>query len=156
MSRIWTLEELCHALSHCRREGGPASISGISFDSREVRSGDLFAALPGVQSEGLDYLEQALSRGAVAVLAPSTATLPRDLPALLCDYPAESAGQVAHLLAGNPSRDWPLLAVTGTNGKSSSVFLVFTFPDRVGSTADASITPLNGGFARIISNPFLA
>ncbi|MDP6418663.1 MAG: UDP-N-acetylmuramoyl-L-alanyl-D-glutamate--2,6-diaminopimelate ligase [Candidatus Krumholzibacteria bacterium] len=124
MSRIWTLEELCHALSHCRREGGPASISGISFDSREVRSGDLFAALPGVQSEGLDYLEQALSRGAVAVLAPSTATLPRDLPALLCDYPAESAGQVAHLLAGNPSRDWPLLAVTGTNGKSSSVFLL--------------------------------
>lgn len=95
------------------------SIAGLTADSRAVKPGYLFAALQGVTAHGRDYVDQAIERGAAAVLSAG------DLGA---------APSVAHVAAGNPRRAFALaasrfyparpqtiVAVTGTNGKSSTV-----------------------------------
>ncbi len=95
-------------------------ISGLTADSRQVAAGYLFAALPGSQADGRDFIPQALEKGAAAVLAPKGTTLPAGAPA------------VALIIDDNPRRRLALLAarfyqrqpatavaVTGTNGKTS-------------------------------------
>jgi UDP-N-acetylmuramoyl-L-alanyl-D-glutamate--2,6-diaminopimelate ligase len=119
----WTLEKLQAALPGSERRGD-ADIARLQIDSREIAPGDLFAALPGLNHEGLDFLPQALEAGAVAVLASKGKTIPPKLPALICEDPRRDAGRVAHLLAGDPTRDWPLIGITGTNGKTTSAYLL--------------------------------
>jgi UDP-N-acetylmuramoyl-L-alanyl-D-glutamate--2,6-diaminopimelate ligase len=93
-------------------------IAGLTQDSRQVRDGWLFAALPGSKADGRNYIHEAVARGAVAVLAAEGAA-------------SESA---ANVISDNPRRDFSLMAakfypaqprtiaaVTGTNGKTSTV-----------------------------------
>ena len=64
------LGELLAAVPECRVRGGrDAEIAGLSLDSRTVREGFLFAALPGARRDGCDFVEDAVRRGAAAVLA---------------------------------------------------------------------------------------
>ncbi|MBC8366565.1 UDP-N-acetylmuramoyl-L-alanyl-D-glutamate--2,6-diaminopimelate ligase [bacterium] len=119
----WTLEKLQQALPGSRRQGD-AEIAHLQIDSREIASGDLFAALPGLKFEGLDFLPQALKAGAVAVLVAEGQTLPPELPALFCEDVRRDAGRIAHLLAGDPTLEWPLVGITGTNGKTTSAYLL--------------------------------
>jgi len=119
----WTLSRLAEALPACELLG-EAKLRRLQIDSRLVEPGDLFAALPGLRNHGLEFLPQALAAGAVAVLAPAGSELAADLPAIFCEDATLAAGRAAHLLAGNPTKDWPLLAVTGTNGKSTSAALL--------------------------------
>jgi len=93
-------------------------IGGLTADSRKVRPGDLFAALPGTRADGRDFIADAVSRGASAVLAlrgtalgESTATLITD------DNPRRRFAQAAaQFFAPQPKT---VVAVTGTNGKTS-------------------------------------
>ncbi len=119
----WTLAKLEAALPGCRRRG-EASLRRLQIDSREVGEGDLFAALPGLKADGLDFLDQARAAGAAAVLAPKGAEIPDEFPALFSDSARRDAGRAAHLLAGDPTTGWPLLGVTGTNGKTTSAYLL--------------------------------
>ena len=73
---------------------------------------------------GLDFLPHVIKAGASAVLAPEGADIPMELPVLFSDNVSRDAGIAAHLLAGNPTSDWPLLAVTGTNGKTTGAYLL--------------------------------
>lgn len=97
---------------------GRRTVAGLTADSRQVRPGYVFAALRGVASDGQDFIAQAIDRGAVAVVS---------------DRPAET-GQVALILTDNPRlalaraaaryhglQPDHMVAVTGTNGKSSTV-----------------------------------
>jgi len=93
-------------------------VSGITADSRAVRAGYVFAALQGVQVDGRDYISSAIANGAVAVLG-------RDLPAALpvvtidVDEPRLALAQTSARL--HPEQPEIMVAVTGTNGKSSTV-----------------------------------
>ena len=101
------------------------TVTGVTHDSRAVRPGDLFAALPGAHAHGAAYAEQAGSLGAVAVLTdPAGAEMVGDLPVLLADDPREALGSVAAEIYGHPARDLLLMGVTGTNGKSTTVHLL--------------------------------
>ena len=72
------------------------TVTGVTHDSRAVRPGDLFAALPGAHAHGAAYAEQAASLGAVAVLTdPAGSEMVGDLPVLLADDPREALGSVA-------------------------------------------------------------
>lgn len=99
-------------------------ITGLTSDSRAVRPGYLFAALPGVNDDGTRYIADALTKGAVAVLAP--------LPSAANSNTAPYAKRVHMLMDANPRRRFAMLAaqffanqppvsvaVTGTNGKTS-------------------------------------
>ncbi len=97
-------------------------VRGITADSRAVQPGYLFVALPGAKADGRRFIAEAVARGAVAVLAPEGTVWPPGVPPrpLFCTAsPREKLAQFAVELAGRlPER---LAAVTGTNGKTSTV-----------------------------------
>ena len=97
--------------------------TGVADDSRQVRPGDLFLAYPGDLSDGRRYIADALARGAVGVLWqpgggfvwPAEFTLPNCPVEVLRPL----AGPLAHSVYGHPSEALSLIAITGTNGKTS-------------------------------------
>ncbi|CAG4928578.1 unnamed protein product [Acidocella sp. C78] len=99
-----------------------AAFSGITADSRAVREGMIFAALPGARADGRDFIAEAVSRGAAAVLAPAGTRWPPGVPPrpLIEDAePRRRLAEIAATLAGPPPET--ILGVTGTNGKTSTV-----------------------------------
>jgi UDP-N-acetylmuramoyl-L-alanyl-D-glutamate--2,6-diaminopimelate ligase len=97
-------------------------VAGITADSRQVVPGDLFAALPGSRVDGRAFIADAVERGAVAVLAPQGTEWPPGVPPrplLLDPEPRRRLAQMAAALAGPQPET--VVAVTGTNGKTSTV-----------------------------------
>ncbi len=98
------------------------AITGITADSRQVRSGNLFVAVAGTSADGAGYIADAVARGAVAVLAQDDVTWPDDVverPFLHCQEPRRALALMAAAHAGAAPEK--IVAVTGTNGKTSTV-----------------------------------
>ena len=98
-------------------------ISGLTLDSRRVRAGDAFFALPGVQADGAHFAAAAVAAGAGAVfgapgLESATATL------IDVAEPRLALAQAAGCFHAHPSRSMRVVAVTGTNGKTTTTYLV--------------------------------
>jgi UDP-N-acetylmuramoyl-L-alanyl-D-glutamate--2,6-diaminopimelate ligase len=109
-------------------------IRGISYDSRRVEAGDLFFALRGGSSDGHDFLAAAFERGAVAAIVES---VPTDLD--FADRPVVAVRDSRRALApistqffGHPASELTLIGVTGTNGKTSTTYLVESILQRAG------------------------
>ena len=103
-------------------------ITGIETDSRRVTAGDAFLAVKGVGSHGLSHVEQALARGASAVVwepAPGIAE-PEDLavPQVAVAGLAKQVGVIAARFQGEPAKQLFTVGVTGTDGKTSTAYLV--------------------------------
>ncbi len=104
-------------------------LSGLSQDSRTLQRGDLYLAVPGASTHGLNYLEAARNKGAAAILAEPDAHWPPEriraqaaqLPIPLLSYPGlrQQLAQLAQRYYGDPNQDMQLTGVTGTNGKTS-------------------------------------
>lgn len=95
----------------------------LCLDSRQVRPGDVFFACPGIAADGRAYMAAAIAAGAAAlvVAAGGDQPVPDQVPVLIVpDLPA-SLGEIAHLWYGRPSDALTVIAVTGTNGKTSTV-----------------------------------
>jgi UDP-N-acetylmuramoyl-L-alanyl-D-glutamate--2,6-diaminopimelate ligase len=110
---------------------GDVAVTGCTLDSRDVRPGDLYAALPGARAHGADFAAQARAAGAAALLtdddgAARCARWAADagVPVLVADDPRAVLGQVARWVYGAPSDDLLMLGVTGTNGKTTTAFLL--------------------------------
>jgi UDP-N-acetylmuramoyl-L-alanyl-D-glutamate--2,6-diaminopimelate ligase len=100
-------------------------VTGCTHDSRAVRPGDLYAALPGAHAHGVDFAAQARELGAVAVLTDAAgAARVEGLPALVTDAPRSVLGAIASWVHGDPSAALMVLGVTGTNGKTTTAFLL--------------------------------
>ncbi|WP_420433538.1 UDP-N-acetylmuramoyl-L-alanyl-D-glutamate--2,6-diaminopimelate ligase [Hyphobacterium sp.] len=99
--------------------GGPdVEIAGLTLDSRAVKPGFLFAALPGLTVDGRDYIPQAIAAGAVAVLTEAGVTV----DGALAIHDADPVHRFAEIAARfYPCQPGVIAAVTGTNGKSSTV-----------------------------------
>jgi UDP-N-acetylmuramoyl-L-alanyl-D-glutamate--2,6-diaminopimelate ligase len=95
--------------------------TGVADDSRQVRPGDLFLAYPGDLADGRRYIADALTRGAVAVFWQPGGEFvwTHDVPNLLVDALRPLAGPLAHAVHGHPSETLSLIAITGTNGKTT-------------------------------------
>jgi UDP-N-acetylmuramoyl-L-alanyl-D-glutamate--2,6-diaminopimelate ligase len=105
----------------------PGAVSGITLDSREVQSGDLYAALPGDRDHGARYAGAAARAGAVAVLTdPAGRDLAAScgLPLFVVPDPRSRLGEVASWVYGNPSAGLRLIGVTGTSGKTTTTYLI--------------------------------
>jgi len=102
------------------------SLHGVTLDSREVRAGDLFAALPGEHLHGAQFAAAAQRAGAVAVLTDRTGAdrLALDVPVLTVADPRGQLGEVASAVYGHPSRAMTVAGVTGTNGKTTTCYLL--------------------------------
>ncbi|MCC9704800.1 UDP-N-acetylmuramoyl-L-alanyl-D-glutamate--2,6-diaminopimelate ligase [Streptomyces sp. MNU76] len=102
-------------------------VTGITHDSRAVRPGDLYAALPGARLHGADFVDQAVGLGAVAVLTdPGGAerAAAAGLPALVVDNPRARMGELAATIYGRPGGDLLQIGITGTSGKTTTAYLV--------------------------------
>jgi UDP-N-acetylmuramoyl-L-alanyl-D-glutamate--2,6-diaminopimelate ligase len=123
--------------------GSPARITGVTHDSRRVRPGDLYAALPGSQQHGARFCRDAAAAGAVAVLtdhAGRDLALDCSLPVVVVNDVRARLGEVAAWVYGNPSGRLLLIGVTGTSGKTTTSYLLES-----ALRADGHVTGLVGG-----------
>ncbi|MEE1819211.1 UDP-N-acetylmuramoyl-L-alanyl-D-glutamate--2,6-diaminopimelate ligase [Streptomyces sp. NPDC004288] len=104
-----------------------AEISGITHDSRAVRPGDLYAALPGARTHGADFVAQAAGLGAAAILTDPTGAdraAETGLPVLVVENPRGRMGELAARIYGRPGEDLLQIGITGTSGKTTTAYLV--------------------------------
>ncbi|MBY8886171.1 UDP-N-acetylmuramoyl-L-alanyl-D-glutamate--2,6-diaminopimelate ligase [Streptomyces sp. PTM05] len=104
-----------------------APVTGITHDSRAVRPGDVYAALPGARFHGADFATQAAERGAVAVLtdpAGRDRAAAAGLPVLVVDDPRSRMGALAAAVYDEPGADLLQIGITGTSGKTTTAYLV--------------------------------
>ena len=112
------------------RVGGDVEIHGVTADSRRVRPGDLFVAIPGFSVDGHRFIAQAVSEGAVAVIGERP---PQELPSLpwgaftyvRVPNAREAWGWLCAAWHNFPSRKMILIGVTGTDGKTTTTNLVY-------------------------------
>jgi UDP-N-acetylmuramoyl-L-alanyl-D-glutamate--2,6-diaminopimelate ligase len=100
-----------------------AEITGIAYDSREVAPGHVFIALKGLRSDGAAFVRQAVDRGAVAVVS-EQALPPAGIPTLQVDDARLALAVLAAEFYGHPSEKMRVIGITGTNGKTTTAYLV--------------------------------
>lgn len=113
-------------------ESAGVDVLDVRIDSRAVQPGDLFCALPGGQADGREFIADAAARGAVCVLAPEGTEAEAGLPLWCHSDPRAALGDVAAHLHGQPSLKMQVVAVTGTNGKTTVAHLVASLLESVG------------------------
>ncbi|OPE44875.1 UDP-N-acetylmuramoyl-L-alanyl-D-glutamate--2,6-diaminopimelate ligase, partial [Mycobacterium intermedium] len=104
-------------------------VTGVTLRAQGVEAGDLFAALPGSATHGARYTQQAVERGAVAVLTDADGLkeigkLADTVPVLLHPAPRNVLGAVAAAVYGRPSDRVRVVGITGTSGKTTTTYLV--------------------------------
>ncbi|MGQ0504212.1 MAG: UDP-N-acetylmuramoyl-L-alanyl-D-glutamate--2,6-diaminopimelate ligase [Myxococcaceae bacterium] len=119
--------KLTDVLSGCGAEqvSGARSkidVTGVAADSRKVKAGDLFVALPGTQVDGSGFIADALKAGAVAVISEKAQKI--DVPCFTVPSARKTVAIIAGNFYGNPAKELTLLGITGTNGKSTTTFLL--------------------------------
>jgi UDP-N-acetylmuramoyl-L-alanyl-D-glutamate--2,6-diaminopimelate ligase len=100
------------------------AVTGLAFDSRQVKKGDVFFAVSGEHYDGHAYAAQALEKGAAAVVVARRLDLPRDATWVLVPSTRATMGRWAAEFFGHPSRRMLLVGVTGTNGKTTVTYLL--------------------------------
>jgi UDP-N-acetylmuramoyl-L-alanyl-D-glutamate--2,6-diaminopimelate ligase len=99
-------------------------ITGLSYDSRQVRKGDVFFAVPGGKVDGHDFIGRAIERDAAAVVVERKVELDRGTSWVQVRDVRRSMGLWSARFFGHPSREMTVIGVTGTNGKTTVTYLV--------------------------------
>jgi UDP-N-acetylmuramoyl-L-alanyl-D-glutamate--2,6-diaminopimelate ligase len=108
-------------------------IQAIRFDSRLVQPGDLFVAVRGVGADGHQFVDAALEKGAVAIVCDTRPALPGEkTTVILVDNTTSVLGLLAANFYGHPARQLKLVGITGTNGKTTTVTLLWQLFTRLG------------------------
>ncbi len=141
MTTMMTLRELLYGLT--AESIAPVSITGICCHSKQVRPGDLFIAIRGPRSDGHAFIEEAIARGAAAILAQSLPAIYRSsarivpqLRACPCVVVADTHKALSVIAARffrHPSRKLRLVGVTGTNGKTTTTYLLKAILESAGA-----------------------
>ncbi|WP_036737283.1 Mur ligase domain-containing protein, partial [Paenibacillus zanthoxyli] len=117
------LEELSSCLAAARLYGnGGIEITDLQADSRRVKPGDLFICLPGFTVDGHDFAPQAASSGAVALVVERKLEL--DLPQIVVDDSRFAMSVLSNAFFKSPSSRMKMIGVTGTNGKTTTTYLI--------------------------------
>ncbi len=129
-----TLRDLLHGVTAAPVAAVP--IAGVAAHSKQVRPGDLFVAMPGAERDGYEFIEEAVSRGAAAVVAERLpAQLPRACPCVVVRDTREALAMIAEKFYGHPTKRLKLLGVTGTNGKTTITYLLKAILQAAGERA---------------------
>jgi len=110
------------------------TIRGIRYDSRKVSPGDLFVAVRGANSDGHDFLDRAVALGAAALLVEEIpdASVRRNVPAVRVPDARRALAPIAARFFGHPASELSLIGITGTNGKTSTSYLVESILSQAG------------------------
>lgn len=96
-------------------------IREVRYDSRAVQAGDLFVAIRGFATDGHQYIGKALEQGAVAIVCEEA---PAGVPAVVVENARQALAEIAANRFGHPADSMVMLGVTGTNGKTTTTYLV--------------------------------
>ncbi|HEU4981339.1 MAG TPA: UDP-N-acetylmuramoyl-L-alanyl-D-glutamate--2,6-diaminopimelate ligase [Acidobacteriaceae bacterium] len=124
------VDEVLREVACVRRAGGSAEVSGVEYDSRLVKPGSLFVAMRGESTDGNRYIEKAIEAGAAAVITDSATAFDeaaRKHPEIALAEVAHGRRALAEVAANffsHPERQLALSGVTGTNGKTTTAFLL--------------------------------
>ena len=99
-------------------------VRGLTYDSRRVTPGDVFIALKGLKDAGADFAVDAIRRGAVAVVADMPADAAVSVPWFVVPDARAAMAAIAAELYGHPSRSMQVIGITGTNGKTTTAYLL--------------------------------
>ncbi len=99
-------------------------VNFITHDSRKVKPGTMFVAISGENVDGHDYIFDAVDSGAIAVMANGRAPITDIVPIIQVSNPRAMMSQLASNFYKHPSKDMQIIGITGTNGKTSTAFLV--------------------------------
>jgi UDP-N-acetylmuramoyl-L-alanyl-D-glutamate--2,6-diaminopimelate ligase len=127
------------------------AISGVAVDSRKVQRGDLFVAVHGTASDGHDFIDDAIARGAAAVVV-ERARAQATVPQIVVENSPQALALVAARFYGDPARELVLCGVTGTNGKTSTTFLVQSIMQSAGRKMGI-IGTLGHGVGNLVRDP---
>ena len=116
------LNEVLAGVTVTARQVQDMEISGICYDTRTMIPGCLFVALPGYKTDGHRYIQTALAQGAAAVLCRRPPT--EEGPWLVTEDPRAALAAVSANWFGHPAKELTILAVTGTNGKTTTTYLL--------------------------------
>src|SRR3989338_5937241 len=139
------LRDLLHGVT--AEPVAPVPVAGIACHSKQVRSGDLFVAMEGAAMDGHAFIPEAIARGAAAVVAQRLPSPPRlstgsaapaaarACPCVVVRDSREALVTMARRFYGHPSRKLRLIGVTGTNGKTTTIYLLKTILEACGYRA---------------------
>ncbi len=100
------------------------AVTGLEYDSRKIRSGNLFFAFPGARDDGRRYARQAMESGAVAVVSELPELEGEGIPWIQVEHGRRALALACRNFHGAPERDLRLTGVTGTNGKTTVTYLI--------------------------------
>ncbi len=113
-----------------KNEFDDAEISGIAYDSRKVKPGDVFVCISGFETDGHKYAGKAVEKGAAAVIAEHA--VDAGVPTAVVENTRHALSYAADVFYGHPSGKFRLVGVTGTNGKTTTTFLVKSILEKAG------------------------
>jgi UDP-N-acetylmuramoyl-L-alanyl-D-glutamate--2,6-diaminopimelate ligase len=107
---------------------GDAEISSIEYDSRRIQPGSLFVAMRGESTDGNRYIAQAIDKGAVAMVSDNPEFRPsKELAFAVVPHGRRALAQISAEFYGHPGEKLKATGVTGTNGKTTTTFLIESF-----------------------------
>jgi UDP-N-acetylmuramoyl-L-alanyl-D-glutamate--2,6-diaminopimelate ligase len=119
------LGQILEGLSGFELRGDPAlEIAGMAYDSRQVSPGDLFVAIRGHHADGHGFIESAVEKGAVAVAAEKLTGREAKVSTLLVPDSRKALSKLALAFYANPFKTITLIGITGTNGKTTTSYLL--------------------------------
>ncbi|MEQ8200143.1 MAG: UDP-N-acetylmuramoyl-L-alanyl-D-glutamate--2,6-diaminopimelate ligase [Syntrophomonadaceae bacterium] len=129
-------------------------VKGLSFDSRKTRPGDLFICIPGLKTDGHDYVEQAVERGAVALLVEKKVDAPPGMAIVQVGDTRTAMPAAASNFYEKPSSHFKLIGVTGTNGKTTTTHLITAILEEWGCKVGIMGTLYSrmGDYEKVLSN----
>lgn len=119
-------------------------VTGLSFDTRKIKPGQVFFAIKGNQTDGHTYIEQAVRAGAAAVVLQDKVNQTyKDITYIYADSTSTALGKAADFWYDKPSRKLNLIGITGTNGKTTTVTLLHRLFIKLGHKAGLISTVAN-------------
>jgi UDP-N-acetylmuramoyl-L-alanyl-D-glutamate--2,6-diaminopimelate ligase len=115
-----------------RAEAVVGVVTGIAYDSRVVKAGDVFVALRGQHADGASFARQALDRGASAIVSEQPAPAEVHVPWAIVGDARVALAVLAATFYRDPSGDMQVIGITGTNGKTTTAYLVASIFDAAG------------------------